>query len=110
MGTTYRFQLKIKIRVTKSKKLKSEVAIKENVKNRCQKTGKFTENNNIYRLVSKNRNNVCKIINNVQKYWKQTTSSMPKIITQLSCKKRCEQTSEMYAAIQLKSAIRLSGK
>ena len=53
MGTTYRFQLKIKIRVTKSKKLKSEVAIKENVKNRCQKTGKFTENNNIYRLVSK---------------------------------------------------------
>ena len=40
MGTTYQFQLKIKIRVTKSKKLKSEVAIKENVKNRCQKTGK----------------------------------------------------------------------
>ena len=35
---------------------------------------------------------------------------MPKIITQLTCKKRCEQTSEMYAAIQLKSEITLSGK
>ena len=54
--------------------------------------------------------NVCKIINNVQKYWKQTTSSMPKIITQLSCKKRCEQTPEMNAAIQLKPEITLSGK
>ena len=68
MGTNYQFQLKIKIRVTKSKKLKSEVAIRENVKNRCQKTGKVTGNKNIYRLVSKNRNNVCKIINHVQKY------------------------------------------
>ena len=38
MGTTYQFKSKIKIRVTKSKKLKSEVAIRENVKNRCQKT------------------------------------------------------------------------
>ena len=28
MGTTYQFQLKNKIRVTKSKKLKSEVAIR----------------------------------------------------------------------------------
>ena len=37
MGTTYQFKLKIKIRVTKSKKLKSEVAIRENVKNRCPK-------------------------------------------------------------------------
>ena len=53
MGTNYQFQLKIKIRVTKSKKVKSEVAIRENVRNRCQKTGKFTENKNIYRLVSK---------------------------------------------------------
>ena len=53
MGTTYQFKLKIKIRVTKSKKLKSEVAIKENVKNRSLKTGKLTDNKNIYRLVSK---------------------------------------------------------
>ena len=53
MGTTYQFKLKIKIRVTKSKKLKSEVAIRENVKNRRQKTGKLTESKNIYRLVSK---------------------------------------------------------
>ena len=35
---------------------------------------------------------------------------MPKIITQLTCKKRCEQTPEMYAAIQLKSEKTLSGK
>ena len=54
MGTTYQFRLKIKIRVTKSKKLKSEVAIRENVESRCQKTGKLTESKNIYRLVSKN--------------------------------------------------------
>ena len=40
MGTTYQFKLKIKICVTKSKKLNSDVAIRENVKNRCQKTGK----------------------------------------------------------------------
>ena len=53
MGTTYQFKLKIKIRVTKWKKLKSEVAIRENVKNRRQKTGKLTESKNIYRLVSK---------------------------------------------------------
>ena len=53
MGTTYQFKLKIKIRVTKSKKLKSEVAIRENVKNRCLKTGKLTDSKNIYRLVSK---------------------------------------------------------
>ena len=53
MGTTYQFKLKIKICVTKSKKLNSDVAIRENVKNRCQKTGKLTENKNIYRLVSK---------------------------------------------------------
>ena len=53
MGTTYQFKLKIKICVTKSKKLNSDVAIRENVKNRCQKTGKITENKNIYRLVSK---------------------------------------------------------
>ena len=53
MGTTYQFKLKIKICVTKSKKLKSDVAIRENVKNRCQKTGKLTESKNIYRLVSK---------------------------------------------------------
>ena len=53
MGTTCQFKLKIKIRVTKSKKLKSEVAIRENVKNRRQKTGKLTESKNIYRLVSK---------------------------------------------------------
>ena len=52
MGTTYQFKLKIKIRVTKWKKLKSEVAIRDNVKNRRQKTGKFTESKNIYRLVS----------------------------------------------------------
>ena len=53
MGTTYRFKLKIKIRVTKSKKLKSEVAIRENVKNRFLKTGKLTDSKNIYRLASK---------------------------------------------------------
>ena len=41
MGTTYQFKLKIKICVTKSKKLNSDVAIRENVKNRCQKTGKY---------------------------------------------------------------------
>ena len=35
MGTTYQFKLKIKICVTKSKKLNSDVAIRENVKNRC---------------------------------------------------------------------------
>ena len=55
MGTTYQFKLKIKICVTKSKKLNSDVAIRENVKNRCQKTGKLTENKNIYRLVSKTK-------------------------------------------------------
>ena len=48
MGTTYRFKLKINIRVTKSKKLKSEVAIRENVKNRFLKTGKLTDSKNIY--------------------------------------------------------------
>ena len=53
MGTTYQFKLKIKIRVTKSKKLKSEVAIRENVKNRCPKTEKLTDSKNIYRIVSK---------------------------------------------------------
>ena len=54
MGTICQFKLKmIKIPVTKSKKLKSEVAVRENVKNRCQKTGKLTESKNIYRLVSK---------------------------------------------------------
>ena len=58
----------------------------------------------------KNRNNVCKIINNVQKYLKQTTSSMPKINTEQTCKERCEQTRKMYAAIQLKSEITLFGK
>ena len=41
MGTTYQFKLKIKIRVTKLKKLKSEVAIRENVKNRCSKNWKI---------------------------------------------------------------------
>ena len=50
MRTTCQFKLKIKICVTKSKKLKSEVAV---IKNRCQKTGKLTESKNIYRLVSK---------------------------------------------------------
>ena len=53
MGTTYQFKLKIKIRVTKSKKVKSEVAMREHVKNRCRKTGKLTENKNFYRLMSK---------------------------------------------------------
>ena len=53
MGTICQFKLKSKIPVTKSKKLKSEVAVRENVKNRCQKTGKLTESKNIYRLVSK---------------------------------------------------------
>ena len=47
MGTTYQFRLKIKIRETKSKKLKSEVAIRENIESRCQKTGKLTEDKNI---------------------------------------------------------------
>ena len=54
MGTTYQFKLKIKNRVTKSKKLNSEVAIRVKVKNRCQITGKLTESKNIDRLVSKN--------------------------------------------------------
>ena len=53
MGTTYQFKLKIKIRVTRSKKLKSEVAIRENDKNRCPKTEKLTDSKNINRLVSK---------------------------------------------------------
>ena len=53
METTYQFKLKIKICVTKSKKLNSDVAIRENVKNRCSKTEKITESKNIYRLVSK---------------------------------------------------------
>ena len=53
MGTICQFKLKIKIPVTKLKKLKSEVAVRENVKNRCQKNGKLTESKNIYRLVSK---------------------------------------------------------
>ena len=35
---------------------------------------------------------------------------MPKIITQQTCKKGCEQTPKMYAAIQLKSEITLCGK
>ena len=39
MGTICQFKLKIKIPVTKLKKQKSEVAVRENVKNRCQKTG-----------------------------------------------------------------------
>ena len=68
MGTTYQFKLKIKIRVTKSKKLKSDVAIRENVKNRCQKTGKLTRQQKYLQNCVKNRNNVCKIINNVQIY------------------------------------------
>ena len=37
MGTTYQFQLKIKIRVTKSKKVKSEVAIREMLKTDAKK-------------------------------------------------------------------------
>ena len=53
MGTICQFKLKIKIPVTKLKKLKSEVSTRENVKNRCQKTGELTESKNIYRLVSK---------------------------------------------------------
>ena len=53
MGTTYQFQLKIKTRATKSKKLKSEVAMREHVKNRCLKTGKLTDNKNFQRLMSK---------------------------------------------------------
>ena len=53
MGTTYQFKLKIKICVTKSKKLNGDVAIRENVKNICPKTEKITESKNIYRLVSK---------------------------------------------------------
>ena len=43
MGTTYQFKLKIKICVTKSKKLNGDVAIRENVKNRCPKTEKLTD-------------------------------------------------------------------
>ena len=43
----------IKICVTKSKKLNGDVAIRENVKNRCPKTEKITETKNIYRLVLK---------------------------------------------------------
>ena len=35
---------------------------------------------------------------------------MPKIITEQTCKERCEQTPKTYAGIQLKSAITLSGK
>ena len=35
---------------------------------------------------------------------------MPKIITEQSCKERCEQTPKMYAAIQLRSEITLFGK
>ena len=53
MGTTYQFKLKIKICVTKSKQLICDVAIRENVKNRCPKTEKITESKIIYRLVSK---------------------------------------------------------
>ena len=68
MGTTYQFKLKIKIRVRKSKKVKSEVAIRENVKNRCLKTGKLKIANISIEPCVKNRNNVCKIINNVQIY------------------------------------------
>ena len=37
MGTNYQFQLKIKIRVTKSKKLKSEVAIRKMLKTDAKK-------------------------------------------------------------------------
>ena len=48
MGTTYQFKLKIKICVTKSKKLNGDVAIRENVKNRSPKTEKITESKNIY--------------------------------------------------------------
>ena len=40
MGPSYQFKLKIKICVTKSKKLICDVAIRENVKNRCPKTEK----------------------------------------------------------------------
>ena len=53
MGTIYQSQLKIKTRVTKSKMVKRKVAIRENVKNRCRKTGKLTKNKYIYRLASK---------------------------------------------------------
>ena len=35
---------------------------------------------------------------------------MPKIITEQTCKKRCEQTPKMYEAIQFKSEKTLSGK
>ena len=35
---------------------------------------------------------------------------MPKIITEQTCKERCEQTPKMYAAIQLKSEITFPGK
>ena len=52
MGTTYQFKLKIKICVTKSKKLNGDVAIRENVKSKCPKTEKIPESKNIYRLVS----------------------------------------------------------
>ena len=68
MGTTYQFKLKIKIRVTKSKKLKSEVAIRENVKNRCLENWKTNRKQKYLYTCVKNRNNACKIINNVQIY------------------------------------------
>ena len=35
---------------------------------------------------------------------------MPKTTTEQTCKERCEQTPKLYAAIQLKSEITLSGK
>ena len=41
VGTIYQFKIKIKICVTKSKKLNSDVSIRENVKNRCQKNWKI---------------------------------------------------------------------
>ena len=67
MGTTYQFQLKIKIRVTKSKKVKSEVAIREMLK-QMPKNWKINRKQKYLQTCVKNRNNVCKIINNVQKY------------------------------------------
>ena len=66
MGTTYQFKLKIKIRVTKSKKLKSEVAIRENVEKQMPKNWKTNRKQKYLQTCVKNRNNVCKIINNVQ--------------------------------------------
>ena len=75
-----------------------------------QKNWKINRKQKYLQTCVKNRNNVCKIINTVQKYLKQTTPSMPKIITEQTCKKRCEQTPKMYAAIQLMSEITLSGK